>query len=237
MYLTTFIFAQIRVFNHFDGENKELVLLSKRITSLLMVLMLLFIFCGCDTDYIAEPSNNDAQVVSDDVVKENVDNNAETEQESISQTPGKPREDLEVEVAPGITSNCGLMRVHFIDVGQADSAFIELGNGQTMLIDAGRSGNASTIINYIKGLQYETIDYVVASHPHDDHIGGMATVLDNFNIGKMYMPKQAHTITAFTNMLFGQHIKREWHRERYWKIWDMILKYLVKSRLTVLFKV
>ena len=201
MYLTTFIFAQIRVFNHFDGENKELVLLSKRITSLLMVLMLLFIFCGCDTDYIAEPSNNDAQVVSDDVVKENVDNNAETEQESISQTPGKPREDLEVEVAPGITSNCGLMRVHFIDVGQADSAFIELGNGQTMLIDAGRSGNASTIINYIKGLQYETIDYVVASHPHDDHIGGMATVLDNFNIGKMYMPKQAHTITAFTNML------------------------------------
>jgi competence protein ComEC len=76
------------------------------------------------------------------------------------------------------------MRVHFIDVGQADSAFIELGNGQTMLVDAGRSCNASTIVNYIKGLQYETIDYVVASHPHDDHIGGMATVLDSFNIRK-----------------------------------------------------
>ena len=113
--------------------------------------------------------------------------------------PNSPREDLEIEVAPGVTSTYGLMRVHFIDVGQADSAFIELGNGQTMLIDAGRSG--SDVVDYIRNLQYETIDYVVASHPHDDHIGGMATVLNSFNIGKMYMPKQAHTISAFTNML------------------------------------
>ena len=113
--------------------------------------------------------------------------------------PNSPREDLEIEVAPGVTSTYGLMRVHFIDVGQADSAFIELGNGQTMLIDAGRSGG--DVVDYIRNLQYETIDYVVASHPHDDHIGGMATVLNSFNIGKMYMPKQAHTISAFTNML------------------------------------
>ena len=113
--------------------------------------------------------------------------------------PNSPREDLEIEVAPSVTSTYGLMRVHFIDVGQADSAFIELGNGQTMLIDAGRSGG--DVVDYIRNLQYETIDYVVASHPHDDHIGGMATVLNSFNIGKMYMPKQAHTISAFTNML------------------------------------
>ena len=168
--------------------------------------MLLFAFCGCDTDYLAD-TNNDIQVeVADDVVKDKADTNKASEQESSSQSSGKPREDLEVEVAPGITSNYGLMRVHFIDVGQADSAFIELGNGQTMLIDAGRSGNASTIINYIKGLQYETIDYVVASHPHDDHIGGMATVLDSFNIGKMYMPKQAHN--APQESFFG-HMKDE----------------------------
>jgi len=93
------------------------------------------------------------------------------------------------------------MHVHFIDVGQADSTFIELGNGQTMLIDAGRDSGGTTIINYIKALQYEKIDYVVATHPHDDHIGGMASVLNSFNIGKMYMPKQAHTISAFTDML------------------------------------
>jgi len=174
--------------------------LSKRITSLLMVLVLLFTFCGCDTDYLAEQSNNDVQVeVSDDAVKEKVDTNTEPDQESTSQTPGKPREDLEVEVAPGINSTYGLMRVHFIDVGQADSAFIELGNGQTMLIDAGRSGG--DVVDYIRGLQYDTIDFVVATHPHEDHIGGMATVLENFKIGKMYMPRQEHTINAFLNML------------------------------------
>ena len=158
-----------------------------KLYSLILSICLMFNITGCTPATDIEPSTQ-GEIVS-----------SVTENET--QEPNKPREDLEVEVAPGVTSNYGLMRVHFIDVGQADSAFIELGNGQTMLIDAGRSGNASTIVNYIKGLQYETIDYVVASHPHDDHIGGMATVLDIFNIGKMYMPKQAHTITAFTNML------------------------------------
>ena len=57
--------------------------------------------------------------------------------ENDTQKPSNPREDLEVEVAPGATSNYGLMRVHFIDVGQADSTFIELGNGQ--MIDCPRA--------------------------------------------------------------------------------------------------
>ena len=158
-----------------------------KLYSLILSICLMFNITGCTPATDIEPSTQ-GEIVS-------------SVTENDTQKPSNPREDLEVEVAPGVTSNYGLMRVHFIDVGQADSAFIELGNGQTMLIDAGRSRNASTIVNYIKGLQYETIDYVVASHPHDDHIGGMATVLDSFNIGKMYMPKQAHTITAFTNML------------------------------------
>ena len=168
-------------------KNNEVILLNKRITSFLMVLILLFTLCGCDTvsdiDTTSQPN----------VQAENI--NEET------QVSKKTREDLEVEIAPGINSIQELMRVHFIDVGQADSAFIELGNGQTMLIDAGRDSSGTAIINYINELQYDTIDYVVASHPHDDHIGGMASVLNNFKIGKMYMPKQAHTITAFSNML------------------------------------
>lgn len=99
------------------------------------------------------------------------------------------------------TSQEAQMRVHFIDVGQADSTFIELANGQTMLIDAGRRTDSHTITDYINNLQYNRIDFVVATHPHDDHIGGMANILDNFDIGKMYMPKQPHTISAFENML------------------------------------
>ena len=156
-----------------------------RLYSLILSLCMMFNITGC------APITDIEQPAQSEIVTETI--------QTETPKPNSPREDLEIEVAPGVTSTYGLMRVHFIDVGQADSAFIELGNGQTMLIDAGRSG--SDVVDYIRNLQYETIDYVVASHPHDDHIGGMATVLNSFNIGKMYMPKQAHTISAFTNML------------------------------------
>ncbi len=147
--------------------------------------------CGCELSNDVSLSENQAPFDVEEKATDNDDEGA----------PKKPREDLEVEIAPGINSIYGLMRVHFLDVGQADSTFIELGNGQTMLIDAGESHNASTIIQYIRDLQYSDIDYVVATHPHDDHIGGMAEVLESFEIGKMYMPKQTHTISAFEDML------------------------------------
>ena len=156
-----------------------------RLYSLILSLCMMFNITGC------APITDIEQPAQSEIVTETI--------QTETPKPNSPREDLEIEVAPSVTSTYGLMRVHFIDVGQADSAFIELGNGQTMLIDAGRSGG--DVVDYIRNLQYETIDYVVASHPHDDHIGGMATVLNSFNIGKMYMPKQAHTISAFTNML------------------------------------
>ena len=68
------------------------------------------------------------------------------------------------------------IRVHFIDVGQGDSIFIEL-KDKTMLIDAGNPENGSDVSAYIKGLGVEVIDYVVGTHPHSDHIGGLAKVI------------------------------------------------------------
>ncbi len=94
------------------------------------------------------------------------------------------------------------IKVHFIDVGQGDCEFIELPNGQTMLIDAGNSHNGSEIIDYIENIfQYDEIDFVVATHPHSDHIGGMAEVINHFDIGAMYMPEKVHTTYDFENLL------------------------------------
>lgn len=94
------------------------------------------------------------------------------------------------------------MRVHFIDVGQGDCTFIELPNGQTMLIDAGESDDGDDIIDYINNIfEHDEIDYVVATHPHEDHIGGMAEVISNFDIGTMYMPEKVHTSYTFENLL------------------------------------
>ena len=91
--------------------------------------------------------------------------------------------------------------VHFIDVGQGDSSFIELPNGDTMLIDAGTASYGDDIIEYIESLGYQDIDYVVATHPHADHIGGMAEVIDAFDIETVYMPKAVSTSKTYENLL------------------------------------
>ena len=90
---------------------------------------------------------------------------------------------------------------HFIDVGQADSTFIELPNGETMLIDAGNPANGPQVTEYIKSLNYAGIDYIVATHPHADHIGGMAFVISNLKTGKLYMPNVESTSRVFENLL------------------------------------
>jgi len=99
------------------------------------------------------------------------------------------------------TVSGGVLRVHYLDVGQADSEFIELPDGKTMLIDAGNKGDGASVVSYIKNLGYSTIDYLVATHPHEDHIGGMAEVINSFAIGEIYMPKVASTTQAFENLL------------------------------------
>ena len=80
------------------------------------------------------------------------------------------------------------LTVHFLDVGQGDSTFIELPDGETMLIDAGTEDYGDEVVAYIEALGYERIDYVVATHPHDDHIGGLAEVLENFEVGQLWAP-------------------------------------------------
>ena len=99
------------------------------------------------------------------------------------------------------TAASGILRVHFLDVGQADSEFIELPDGKTMLIDAGNSGDGSMVVNYISALGYSKIDYLVATHPHEDHIGGMCDIINGFAIGEIYMPKVAATTQTFEDLL------------------------------------
>ena len=83
----------------------------------------------------------------------------------------------------------GQIAVHFIDVGQGDATLIEA-QGRFMLIDGGERGNEQTIINYLQNLGVRRIDYVIASHPHSDHIGGLAHgVIDAFPIGTIIAPR------------------------------------------------
>lgn len=108
----------------------------------------------------------------------------------------------------GTISSNAKLKIHYIDVGQGDSEFLELPNNQTMLIDAGNPENGEQIVSYIKGLGYSKIDYLIATHPHSDHIGGMATVVNNLDIGKIYMPKKSTNTKTFEGLLTAIQRKR-----------------------------
>ena len=92
----------------------------------------------------------------------------------------------------------GELKIHYINVGQGDSILIQQGDA-TMLIDAGPDAN--TTANYLKGQGIKKIDVLVGTHPHADHIGGMPSVINKFEINKIYMPRVTHTSKIFENTM------------------------------------
>ncbi|MBQ3566649.1 MAG: MBL fold metallo-hydrolase [Oscillospiraceae bacterium] len=93
------------------------------------------------------------------------------------------------------------LTVHFIDVGQGDCTFIELPNGETMLIDAGETDQGDKVTTYINSQGYDEIDYTVATHAHSDHIGGMPEVLRTLEADDFYMTSAIATTNIYEEML------------------------------------
>ncbi|MCB4792159.1 MAG: MBL fold metallo-hydrolase [Elusimicrobia bacterium] len=82
------------------------------------------------------------------------------------------------------------MTVYFIDVGQGDSEFIVLPNSKTVLIDGGpSSSNSSNLATFLNSKNITTIDYIVLTHPHDDHHKGLQWVFDNCQVNNFYDTK------------------------------------------------
>jgi len=92
------------------------------------------------------------------------------------------------------------LTVHFLDVGQGD-AIIIVYDGIITLIDTGERQYADMLIEYIENLGFSRIDILVGTHPHSDHIGGMAAIIRKFEIGEIFMPYIQHNTRTFENTL------------------------------------
>ena len=92
------------------------------------------------------------------------------------------------------------LEVTFIDVGQADSILLE-NEGHYMLVDAGNNEDGPKLVNYFKNQNIHQFDYVIGTHPHEDHIGGLDNIIENFDINTFYMPDVITTTKTFEDVL------------------------------------
>ncbi|MEY8355209.1 ComEC/Rec2 family competence protein [Lachnospiraceae bacterium 54-53] len=98
------------------------------------------------------------------------------------------------------TEGASDLKVHFIDVGQGDSTLAEK-DGRFMLIDAGEQDQAETVVSYLKAQGVRKLDYVIGTHPHSDHIGGLEAVIREFDVDKVILPEKEHTTKTFERLL------------------------------------
>ena len=98
----------------------------------------------------------------------------------------------------------GEMEVHFLDVGNADCILVRQGD-KNLLIDAAERDNGEEIVRYLEQQGVQQLDLVIATHPHADHIGGMAEVLNHFSVGRFVMSfmtdEATPTTLVYTRML------------------------------------
>jgi competence protein ComEC len=97
--------------------------------------------------------------------------------------------------------------IHFLDVGQADCILVKSPKGKNILIDAGNNADAPIITSFLSSQGIEKIDVIIGTHPHEDHIGAMDTVINTFDIGQVYMPKVTTTSKTFRDVLLAIQTK------------------------------
>ena len=122
---------------------------------------------------------------------------------SIDDTP--PTESTILPPAPDIPppalEGVDVLQVIVFDVGQADCTLLKT-NDHAMLIDAGNAGQDKLVLKYLAEYGITTLDYLVATHPHADHIGSMTSVVNAVDsIGTVIMPDKPHTTKTYENLI------------------------------------
>ena len=91
-------------------------------------------------------------------------------------------------------------QAYFVDVGQADCILIK-SNNEYALVDAGNNLDETKLVNYFKNLGIKKFKYVFGTHAHEDHIGGIDAIINNFDVEHLYMPETKTNLRTYTDII------------------------------------
>jgi len=112
-----------------------------------------------------------------------------------------PGEDTPTATAGTASTGDGCLTVHYIDVGQADCALIDVG-GEYVLIDGGNRSDGQLVVSYLQQQGVEELEAVICTHAHEDHVGGLPSVLAVFPTKAVYAPTKTYSSAVFDDFVY-----------------------------------
>lgn len=151
-----------------------------------------------DDNYATEADGSQVTIPQWDPDEEQPDDRDEPDR---PEWPDQPEQTDPPETqAPAVVPNSSGFQVRFLDVGQADAALI-ICDGKTLLIDGGNSADSNLIYSVLKNRGVTHLDYIIATHAHEDHVGGLSGALNYASVGKVYSPVTSYDSSAFRKFI------------------------------------
>lgn len=166
--------------------------MNKKIRYLLLLFQVILIITGCSKTTNNQESNQNG------TNQLNFDTTIETEDVVLEDSKLIDKNDVDLLDESSNTDD--LLKIHFIDVGQADSILIQIGEN-ACLIDAGNNEDSDLVVSYLRNAGIKKLDYIIGTHPHEDHIGGLDAVINEFEIDKVLLPDYTVTTKTFLDVI------------------------------------